>query len=352
MAHKKPLPASIQTLIGLYDNGLIDLNPSYQRDSNVWDKARKEKFVYTMLNNTLYVIPTIYLNQKFNSDDLPSYEVVDGKQRLTTIIEYVKGYQLDRQGKLTQIESKLKSPKIGDVKHQNKTFKQLEDKKKTIIQLADVPVIALQQYTVKQMQEIFLVLQEGVALNQGEKLSAMDEPLNRAAEMTELVFLDILKRIKPNAKRGYWNTTILHLLAIEVEPDIITSFKPLRSLVSEFSDQTKIDLATDVVMDFLCYMECVVNFIDSIDNKKAIAQSFNEVQLVGLFMAWKMGAMTTISPEVFAGRWDEFILTKAKVKAEKKIDLIFSPYNGLSQEGSNQPENRKTRGDLILQYLS
>lgn len=355
MAHKTPVPATINILLDWYENGQLDLNPAYQRDSNVWDKSRKEKFVYTMLNHSMYVIPTIYVNEKANvAGQLPLYEIVDGKQRITTIIEYVKGYKLDKYGQPEKdsdgnsVKSRLKSPKTGDIRFQNKSFSELPDVTQRFIKSADIPVIAFQQYTEEQMQEIFLLLQEGVSLNQGEKLNAMDKALNRAANQIEQSFTKLLHRIKPNAKRGYWNTAILHMLAVTVKEDIVTSFKPLRHLLNEPKSQTDIDLATVNVSDFLKYINGVVAVCDA---DKALAQHFNEVQLLGLYTAWNENAMVNITVNDFAFLWDKFMAGKALAKKQPDSDSIFSRYNGFTLEGSNRPDSRKERGRFIANYL-
>jgi hypothetical protein len=65
----------------------LDLEPPYQRRS-VWSSRDKQEFMDTVLNN--YPCPAIYLQRESTSEG-PKYNVVDGKQRLSTILNFHKG---------------------------------------------------------------------------------------------------------------------------------------------------------------------------------------------------------------------------------------------------------------------
>ncbi|MCO7222708.1 DUF262 domain-containing protein [Pleionea sp. CnH1-48] len=70
----------------IYTRKLLDLTPPYQRRS-VWNQEFKDYFVDTLLLN--YPAPAIFLYEEINDEGLATYHVVDGKQRLTTIFEFV-----------------------------------------------------------------------------------------------------------------------------------------------------------------------------------------------------------------------------------------------------------------------
>ena len=72
----------------LRKRGLLDLNPSYQRRS-VWNPAYKDSFIDTILLQ--YPAPAIFLYQEISPEGQTSQHVVDGKQRLTAIFEFVDG---------------------------------------------------------------------------------------------------------------------------------------------------------------------------------------------------------------------------------------------------------------------
>ena len=71
----------------LYKRGLLNLNPPYQRRS-VWTQSFKDYFIDTLLLQ--YPAPTIFLYEEISNDGVTKYNVVDGKQRLTTIFEFIE----------------------------------------------------------------------------------------------------------------------------------------------------------------------------------------------------------------------------------------------------------------------
>lgn len=67
---------------------LLDLDPPYQRRS-VWTPRYREDFIDTVLLN--YPAPPIFLYEMIDDDGVASYAVVDGKQRLKTILDFMSG---------------------------------------------------------------------------------------------------------------------------------------------------------------------------------------------------------------------------------------------------------------------
>ena len=65
--------------------GQLDLNPSYQRKS-VWSLKDKKAFLDTIFRN--YPCPSIFIHKKTDDEGYTTYHVVDGKQRLETIIQF------------------------------------------------------------------------------------------------------------------------------------------------------------------------------------------------------------------------------------------------------------------------
>lgn len=67
---------------------LLDLEPPYQRRS-VWNQGYKDYFIETIMLG--YPSPAIFLYEDIASDGSLRYAVVDGKQRLTAILEFADG---------------------------------------------------------------------------------------------------------------------------------------------------------------------------------------------------------------------------------------------------------------------
>jgi len=79
------------TIANFYENHLLDkynFNPSCQRKS-VWDEERESFLIDSIMKN--FSIPAIFLYQKINNETGTTvYDVIDGKQRLTSIIHFIE----------------------------------------------------------------------------------------------------------------------------------------------------------------------------------------------------------------------------------------------------------------------
>ena len=75
----------ISWFLDLYRVEQLDLNPSYQRRS-VWSPSDRRYFLDTIFRG--YPSPAIYLHKETTRDGKTVYAVVDGKQRLETIIRF------------------------------------------------------------------------------------------------------------------------------------------------------------------------------------------------------------------------------------------------------------------------
>ena len=65
-------------------NKSFEFNPPYQRSDNAWTKEQQNGLINSMIQG--YPIPPVYLIEREKN----TFIVVDGKQRLTTIINHFK----------------------------------------------------------------------------------------------------------------------------------------------------------------------------------------------------------------------------------------------------------------------
>lgn len=85
---RKHSPQDISWFLDIFDKGQLDLNPPYQRRS-VWSRTDKQYFIDTVLSNL--PAPPIFLHKSLDDEGRPTYHVVDGKQRLQTVIDFTRG---------------------------------------------------------------------------------------------------------------------------------------------------------------------------------------------------------------------------------------------------------------------
>lgn len=79
---------NISWFLDLHKRNLLDLDPPFQRRS-VWNQTYREEFIDTILLD--YPAPAIFLFGRIDDQGVTTYQVVDGKQRLTSIFDFVAG---------------------------------------------------------------------------------------------------------------------------------------------------------------------------------------------------------------------------------------------------------------------
>lgn len=85
---RSPTTRDISWFLDMKEREQLNLDPPYQRRS-VWSANDKRFFVDTILNG--YPAPPVFLHKEIDDDGRATYHVVDGRQRLETIFEFVLG---------------------------------------------------------------------------------------------------------------------------------------------------------------------------------------------------------------------------------------------------------------------
>ncbi|MGH7962221.1 MAG: DUF262 domain-containing protein [Candidatus Binatia bacterium] len=113
---RSPRPQDISWFLDLNDKSQLDLDPPYQRKS-VWSPTDRRFFIDTIMNG--YPAPPVFFHKTTDDQGRTTYHVVDGKQRLQTIIDFTR--------------NKIRIPEnFSDVNLQNKRWNDLgiEEKRK------------------------------------------------------------------------------------------------------------------------------------------------------------------------------------------------------------------------------
>lgn len=80
------------TISEFYDNYMLkkyNFTASYQRKSNVWAEDKKSFLIDSILKN--YPVPAIFIRPIVDENGKTKYDIVDGKQRLQAIINFIEG---------------------------------------------------------------------------------------------------------------------------------------------------------------------------------------------------------------------------------------------------------------------
>jgi hypothetical protein len=85
MRSRSPTYQTVAWFLDLARNNQLDLDPPYQRLS-FWNQTYRDFFIDTLLND--YPMPAVFLYHDIDREGRGTYRVVDGKQRLETILMY------------------------------------------------------------------------------------------------------------------------------------------------------------------------------------------------------------------------------------------------------------------------
>ncbi len=81
---------SIAELVDWFRNRTLVVNQEYQRSGGLWPPAAKSYFIDTILRD--FPFPKVYFHERIDKNSKkPRREIVDGQQRITTIVEFVDG---------------------------------------------------------------------------------------------------------------------------------------------------------------------------------------------------------------------------------------------------------------------
>ncbi|MGH6894577.1 MAG: DUF262 domain-containing protein, partial [Dongiaceae bacterium] len=81
---------SIAELVDWYRRRELVVNTEYQRGGGLWPAPAKSYFIDTILKE--FPFPKVYFHERVDKETKrPRREIVDGQQRISTIVDFVDG---------------------------------------------------------------------------------------------------------------------------------------------------------------------------------------------------------------------------------------------------------------------
>ena len=143
---------TIAEIIGGFSRKDIRVNRSYQRSGGIWPQAAQTYFIDTILEN--YPFPKLYFHQIYERTlKKPIMEVVDGQQRLQTILDFAN--------------DKIRLSKASK-RHAGLTYSELDETVQESFQMYRVPV------------DVILAAERSQLLEMFRRMNAYTAPLNPA----------------------------------------------------------------------------------------------------------------------------------------------------------------------------
>jgi hypothetical protein len=244
------------------DRDRIFLNPSYQRASEIWTLDKKQLLIDSLING--FDLPKFYLHEFATAEKhegkLRKYAIVDGKQRLSAIWDFMNG-----EFTLGNDVEYLRDPKISlknlyyqDIAQEHPTIQaRLTGRKLSIITIktADTDLI----------EDMFSRLNEAVPLNAAEKRNAFGGPL--AKEIRSLVQVPFFTQtISVSDKRYRHFDLACKFLLIEAENGITETKKArLDAFVTEYQQKGLVKKAQQLSAKSQAILQQMIKFFDKKD---------------------------------------------------------------------------------------
>lgn len=151
----------------------FEVNPPYQREGGLWGLEAKQSFIDSLING--WDVPKLYLAD--GTGGLKKYAVIDGKQRLTTVWEF-----------MDDAFPTAEDLQCEDHRHLTcggKRFSQLDAVVQEHLRSQELDFVILTECDEEIVEEMFHRLNNGVPLNNAEKRNAIGGALNQ--QIKELV---------------------------------------------------------------------------------------------------------------------------------------------------------------------
>lgn len=156
----------IATLYHRVRRGTIDLRPDFQRDM-VWSKAKKQGLIDTILRD--WKFPPIFLVVTSRGNSMELLEVLDGQQRLSSIIDFLED-QFPIDGTIEPYDENISGL-------HGRLFSQLPESVKFQIEQYSLRVHELYDFKEGEPYELFFRLNQGVTLTPAEKRNTFFGPV-------------------------------------------------------------------------------------------------------------------------------------------------------------------------------
>lgn len=197
------------TIATFHENYILDkynLSPPYQRHS-VWTPEKQSFLIDSILKN--FPMPPVFLRQHIDdSSGKTTYDVIDGKQRLTSIIKFINNE--------IPAATELENTDFDDPKIAGKYFNELDDptlsEYKRRFWRYSIPIEYIDTASTKLIDNIF------------DRLNRNGEPLmGQELRHAKYHSTDLYKSIRELSENPFWKKRLQHVDLARMEDDEIVS---------------------------------------------------------------------------------------------------------------------------------
>ncbi|ARU29072.1 DUF262 domain-containing protein [Cellvibrio sp. PSBB006] len=325
----------------------IDVAPEYQRNGDVWSLSKKQLLMDSLINR--YDLPKIYFHKLRNDAEGRDYAIIDGRQRLEAIWQFIDGdYSLGEDIDYLKDKSiDLRGMTYNDLAKNHPKIKNQFDGTLLPIMVVDTDDLDL-------IEDMFSRLNEAVPLNAAEKRNAIRGHCIEA--VTKLSKQNLFtKKVRFSNRRYQHREAAIKLLYLEhclsTDGKIIDIKKVyLDGFAKKFkkSNRSHIETILHSVGGITKYLASI--FTDK--DKLLTAQASLPVYfLVARHQLHSDGQITLTRKQIedFQDRRrDNRIVAEDSIESAE-FELL--EYDRMSQQGTNDASSLKERTRIMLDYI-
>jgi hypothetical protein len=321
----------------------IDFYPYYQRVSNIWDSRKKKLLIDSIING--YDLPKFYLHfiTSYNNDLNESgknYAVIDGKQRLMAIFDFIDGrFNLSSDFVyLNDSDIDLKEKSYSDL-----TYEFPEIKAKFDNYVLDIIFIKTDEQD--RIEELFLRLNEGEPLNNAERRNSMNGYLIRKINSIVRTNDFFERKVKFKNKRFEHQDTLAKTVLLEKNNNF-TSFtkRSLDQLIEENQNENS------SIINVITEVECILNIMINIfDDKDSLLRTKNVIPLYYWFIKNSRDDILLIRD--FLLTFEDIRIRNRRVNDATDVVTVLLEFDRLNQQGANQSKSLQKRYNILVRYF-
>ena len=323
----------------LYKRERLDLEPPFQRRS-VWNQSFKDYFIDTVLLG--YPTAAIFLYEEFSLAGEVVYRVVDGKQRLTTIFEFLEGaFPVGERAQLSSVRGKYWDQLDAEVKKRFWAYEflveYLPDTEETLIN--DIFDRINRNVAKLSPQELRHAKYDGVFITSAEELSKW---------MTEKLPLGF-PNLQERSKRQMKDVEVVAQLLLYLEAGAKSYSQA--DLDKAFSERDESwDAKTDVEGRFRDTVSRIANVVSCGDFELHRTRLKNQADFYSFFAAMSALPENEIPDQDVATRLATFISTVEDAEARDQ-NHVAAAYFDAARSASNDAGPRNTRIKIIAAII-
>lgn len=311
----------IERLAKMNKTKKINFNLVIQRKDNIWDKKRQS----TLIHSLLVGYP---MSSLFASKDDAVYQFLDGKQRLTSIFDYINDkYPLH-----------VSTPTVNDFEIAEMKFSELPESMQEQILQYEVDFVKIEDITLQEMEELFTRLNNGMPLRQIETTRAVlgSRVLMFVENISELDFFASKTNISSGARKRFTDQEmVLQILALVYNEQTGFSGKELQAFAEILRKEDIQDSLRAKMQNASYYLN------EAFLKKERFLKKLHVPMLFKIVLDMiERGELATVLPKEF-GKW-----------ATDFFEEIPTAYSEACQAGSARKENVQKRLSVMNSHFN